>query len=202
MLQHPSKYTLEEIEQHVWESLQKGVQLAKDDFYTGTVATIGLDNTIQQRTVVLRKIIPTEQTLFFYTDVRSQKIKEIEKNSRISFLFYHREQQIQLSFQGNATLHRQNELTESLWKETSIGSRKIYLSEMKSGEVITGWKDGFQKDIRDKRLSLEETEIGKKNFVVVKVKMKKLDWLSLHPAGHARAIFEWACEKKFYWVIP
>lgn len=202
MLKHPSKYSLEEIEKDIWESLKKGTQVNKDDFHTGTIATMGLEGEIQQRTVVLRKVFPSEQTLVFHTDKRSQKVLEINNNPFVSFLFYNRKQQVQLRFEGEATLHHQDELAESTWQNTSIGSRKVYLSEKTPREILTHWEDGIPEELKTKRLSLEETEQGKINFSVVKIKVIRLDWLSLHSEGHARAIFEWIPEKKSYWVAP
>ena len=40
-----------------------------------------------QRTVVLRKTLP-DQSLVLYTDKRTQKIKDLQKNSDFSALFY------------------------------------------------------------------------------------------------------------------
>src|SRR3546814_19981312 len=57
------------------------------------------------RTVVLRTVDSEARALWFYTDLRSRKIGEIQAEPRIALLFHSLSSHPQLRVQAEATLH-------------------------------------------------------------------------------------------------
>ena len=73
----------------------------KHSFRHFTLTTLSLDGGPHSRMVVLRDFDPEKLTFSIYTDSRSEKIKELNKDSRAEFLFYDRNQLLQLAVKVN-----------------------------------------------------------------------------------------------------
>ena len=163
----------------------------------------GSNNEIDGRIVVLRGADENDKIIKFHTDIRSKKIKLIKSNSRVSFLFYDKDEKIQLRIIGNAKINHQNEIAENSWKKTAHMSRKCYLIEDPPGTINQEPTSGLSEEIENFKYTLEESEIGYKNFVVVLTKITSIEWLFLAAKGHRRAKFE--CHDnsiKKYWLTP
>ena len=83
--------------------LQKGVHKKGHPFRYGTFATIGLETLPRLRTVVLRRV-SENLNLTFYIDKRSKKPIHIKENNKVSLLFYHPKQLLQLKIVGLASI--------------------------------------------------------------------------------------------------
>ena len=73
----------------------------KHSFRYFTLTTLSLDGGPHSRTVVLRGFDPEKLTFSIYTDSRSEKMKELNKDSRAEFLFYDSNQLLQLAVKVN-----------------------------------------------------------------------------------------------------
>mgnify|MGYP002786365145 FL=1 len=71
------------------------------------------------------------------------------------------------------------------WKSCPLASRLAYLKNRSSGSAI----DSPEEDQLPTVGSLEETEEGRANFVVVEGRMEQLDYYEILPDLHRRA--EW-----------
>ncbi|MEL7174391.1 MAG: pyridoxamine 5'-phosphate oxidase family protein, partial [Pseudomonadota bacterium] len=70
-----------------WTRLQRGAADKRSAFNTLQIATLGPQGWPEQRTVVLRRVEPSERRVTFHTDRRSAKAAEIESDGRVSLLF-------------------------------------------------------------------------------------------------------------------
>jgi len=194
-------YNLEDILQDCWHRLINGAISAKHPFHSPSIATIREDYP-EIRTVILRKAIPSEKTLIFHTDYRSPKVKQIQKNKAISWLFYDAKARIQLRIKTLATIHHQDELSLHRWNESRLQSKKCYLVDPAPSTPTELPTDGL---VHFEKFDLtEETAAsGYENFAVVRNVITQIDWLFLKHDGHRRAQFKFEeNDVKMNWVVP
>jgi pyridoxamine 5'-phosphate oxidase len=152
------------------------------------VITRGL-NFPEARTVVLRSIDWEQNSLFFQTDVRSAKFRELKFDSKISLLGYSRRRKYQIRFRGTAFLHHRDAVAVASWRKLGVSSRRTYLAQ-NPGAPMAQAGSGIPAEFQSPDLALEATEPGFKNFVSVRVAIEEMDWLLLSPEGHRRALFQ------------
>ena len=75
------------------------------------------------RIVVLRKSDQSNNLIQFHSDIRSDKILKLKKNSNAAFIFYDKEEKIQLRVKVNCVVNHNNEITEQSWSKTAHISR-------------------------------------------------------------------------------
>ncbi len=195
-------YALDGVLQDCWHRLINGVYAARHPFHCPSIATIN-GSFPEIRTVVLRKVIPAERSLIFYTDCRSPKIDQLQKNNAVSWLFYDAKSNIQLRLKTVATIHHQDEIALKHWNESRLESRVCYLVQPAPATRTHLPTDGLPKQLDRFSLSAESLALGYENFAVVKNKVAQIDWLILNPDGHRRAQFIFGeKEVEMCWVIP
>jgi pyridoxamine 5'-phosphate oxidase len=196
------EYSLIDIEQEVWQLLHQATLSAKEPFHTGVLATIGQEGP-NLRTVVLRKVMEVHKTIIFHTDLRSDKIRDIQQNPRVSWLFYDASLRVQIRLAGLAKIHISDELCEIQWQNSRLSSRKCYLTQFAPGSISDFPQTGLPEGFDEREPTESECELGKPNFAVISTHIDWIDWLLLHHKGHKRAQFSWqANELKANWVIP
>ena len=77
------------------DELQRGIHKKGHPFRCGTLATVGLETLPRLRTVVLRKV-SEDLKLHIYTYKRFKKLIHIKENNKVSMLFYHPKQMLQI----------------------------------------------------------------------------------------------------------
>ena len=78
--------------------LQEALTDSSHDFHTLSVSTMNNNQEPVSRTVILRQVDYKKKTLGFHSDVRSEKIKHLKKNPKVSLLFYSKRLRLQLAF--------------------------------------------------------------------------------------------------------
>ena len=194
---------LQEILDQIWTMLNRGVIEAGDPFHTPVLGTTALDHSNSLRTVVLRQVIPSERTLICHTDARSTKVREIQHNPAVSWLFYHPQQQTQLRLTGQARLHADGELADQQWAATRLSSRLIYCVTEPPGTPTGQPTSGLPEALETRLPSLTECEAGRPNFMVIACRVDSIDWLILRNTGHRRARFTWPDDRlTAAWLTP
>jgi pyridoxine/pyridoxamine 5'-phosphate oxidase len=192
------RYTLNEIEQDIWRRLSD----ENSAFRWGALAT----QTAQAprlRMVVVRKVLPLERTLLFYTDKRSAKVAELLANPAVGWLFYDDASKIQIRLEATATLHTDDFLAHASWQETPLTNRREYLSTMPPSTPVAEPLSGLPEEVLQKELTIEESEKGRVNFMVVASRIHTMDWLHLDRQGHQRAQFSHTENgASAHWIIP
>ena len=188
--------------QKIWELLNLGLKNRNSPFHI-PVFICGNENKYDGRIVVLRGINENEKKIWFHSDIRSNKIKNIKYNPSTSLLFYDKSDKVQLRIDGTCKVNYQNETSKNSWKKTAHISRQCYLgikAPRSNSNIATS---GLTKNIDDFNYSIEESETGYKNFCVVEFYINSIEWLYLAAKGHRRALFSLDkknIEKK--WLIP
>jgi pyridoxamine 5'-phosphate oxidase len=192
--QHPDN--LDETLSRTLKLLANGVTDSKSLFHTPTVSLLDQD-TIKNRTMVLREFSPNDRLLRFHTDYRSSKISQINLNPNASVHIYDPSEKIQIKLEGMAKLHYQDTITQMAWKNSKEMSKACYSVPLPPG---TSLEDPTLGDIEPKKLVLEA---GYQNFAVLIFTFHQLEYLYLMATGHRRALFSWYENKlSSSWLAP
>ncbi len=197
------KYDLPALEKDCWHRLVNGAVQGRNPMHNAVVANMSQAG-INMRTVVLRKALPTEKQLTFYTDIRSGKWGEIEQHNFISWLLYDAAARIQIRASGLASLHQTDELANQAWSNSNVMNRKNYLSILIPSVATSDPVSGLTQEMETEDVSLEQTEQGRKNFGVITTQIKWMEWLWLNGSGHRRANFVYDEAGRFTanWLVP
>ena len=203
MIKRKEKWdSLEGILEGIWSMLTRGAKGFNDPFHWPVLGTMKQDY-CSQRSVILRRIILPERILVCNTDARAAKVTEIKDNSRVSWLFYHPKQKIQLRITGIAELHTGDAFADNQWSLTPIPSRLNYCAVLPPGTPVDEPTSGLPDFLMNKLPSLMNTEKGRKNFLTISSTIDSIDWLSLNILGNRRARFEWSEDRlNSTWLVP
>ena len=193
---------LDKVYSKIWNLLNLGLQNRDAPFHI-PVFICSNKNKSEGRIIVLRGIDKKEKKIWFHSDIRSSKINALKNNPKSVLLFYDKSEKIQLRVCGYAKINYQNKITEKSWKKTAHMSRQCYLGNKAPGSDTPNPTSGLTEDIDNSKYTLEESEIGYKNFCVIETFIKSIEWLYLAAKGHRRAYFSFknnSLEKK--WLIP
>ena len=193
---------LDKIYLKIWELLGIGLKNRDLPFHI-PVFICGNKNRSDGRIVVLRGVDEKEKKIWFHSDIRSNKVKILNSNSKSSLLFYDKNEKIQLRISVNTKINYRNDITRNSWKKTAHMSRQCYLGEKAPGSDSLDPTSGLTSDIDNLKYTIEESEIGYGNFCVIETFIKSIEWLYLAAKGHRRAYFSFknnSLEKK--WLIP
>jgi len=193
---------LNKVYSKIWDLLILGLKNRNAPFHI-PVFICGNKEKIDGRIVVLRGVNEKEKKIWFHSDIRSNKVKNLKSNSNATLLFYDKVEKVQLRIGVNTKINYQNGITEKSWKKTALMSRQCYLGEKAPGSNSLEPSSGLTESIDNLKYSLEESEVGYKNFCVIETFIKSIEWLYLAAKGHRRAYFTFknnSVEKK--WLIP
>ena len=197
------EYNLTDLEKDCWVRLLNGSLKGRDPLHNPTVANVN-EHGVNLRTVVLRKVNTAEKTLAFHTDLRSGKWSELQENNNISWLFYDVAGRFQIRLAGKASLHQSDEIANEGWLKSNENSRKIYMGEIAPSLQSELPTSGVPAAFETTNPTLEESEVGRKNFGIVITKVNWMEWLWLNSKGHRRATFTYENNGniKSNWLIP
>jgi pyridoxine/pyridoxamine 5'-phosphate oxidase len=190
--------------ERIWMLFERAAKNRRDAFHTPALATMGLAGEPQVRTMVLRRFEREPPALFFHVDLRSPKIAEIERDSHVSCLFYDAAEKLQLRIRGRAIIHRDDELSDRQWRESTPFSLRAYCGDA-PGTPKSAADSGLPEVLRDREPTAEESEIlGRKNFSVVRSTVEEIDAYELNVRGHRRVLFKFheSGEIEKQWLTP
>ena len=198
-----SKENTNEIFEDIKRNLTRGVKDRKHTFHTPVFCNIDNENSIESRVVVLRQFDSPNMVLNFHTDFRSPKILGLQQNNNSLLVFYDHKLKIQLRIKTTSTINNQNKVTQEMWEQTKLFSRKCYLTEKAPSSSTNLPEDGIDESLGGREPTLEESERGYKNFTVVQNQIQQIDWLYLAASGHRRLkIILKKQIPSFQWIIP
>lgn len=182
----------QELLQSVLAELRKGAVQKKHAFHKVVLSTISA-NQPASRWVVFRKLTAENHFLIF-TDARSEKVEELQKNPHATLLFYHQRQGVQVRVNGTAILHHQDDLTATYWPgvKGSHGA-KSYQTTAAPCTAIPSAEAGNTTDA-----SLDD-----RHFMIIEVIPHTIEALQLGRESHIRVAFEKDGDQwKGTWLVP
>ncbi|MDB4279850.1 pyridoxamine 5'-phosphate oxidase family protein [bacterium] len=189
-----------EIEKKIWLMLDDAV-INRSSPFRIPVFICGDQSDFDGRIVVLRKSDQLNNIIQYHSDIRSDKITKIKKNKNASMLFYDKEEKIQVRLKVECVVNYNNEITKESWLKTGHISRKCYLIDNDPGTESYNPTSGLKRELDNFEFTMEQSEMGYKNFTVIQCKIKIIEWLYLAAKGHRRAKFDLDNNKKI-WLVP
>ncbi len=184
---------LEDIEKLIWDLFHQGTKNRKSSFHYPTIATKGV-KTFNLRTVILRKVVREKRIITFYTDFRSNKVKELKHNKQLALHIYDKKNNIQIQAEGASKIINKKKINQEIWDLLPNYSKAIYLSKKAPGSKIKYEKEA---------LEYLDYAKGYENFTIVKAKIRKIIFLQLNKEINRKALFKYERNKKACsWVIP
>jgi hypothetical protein len=140
---------------------------------------------VNQRTVIHRQF-SNGNTSLIYTDSRSKKVAQLEKNPISSLLFYDSKNKLQISVAGLISVHTDDEFSEI--EKKKVENLDDYTNAPLPGVGIVGSGDYKKGDV---------------HFTVLQFNWLEVDLLQLNRNGHKRAILR-RDENKWTgtWIVP
>lgn len=193
--------TPEEILERIFLNFEAGTKSRKHPFHLGVFATVD-DSSPQVRYVVLRRFWREGPKLAFHSHMSSPKIRDIESNPAVSWVFYDPSNKVQVRVRGTAVVHREDEIEEEQWTKTTNLAKRCYLGKpagLENPEATSGLPFGPM----DIEIDID-VEAGRGNFVVVSTIVESIDCLELDVRGHRRSRFEWIDGEliRTVWLTP
>ena len=189
-----------EIIKKIWLMLDDAITNRSSQFRTPTFIC-GDQLDFDGRIVVLRKSDQKNNLLQFHSDIRSDKIEKLKKNSKAAMLFYDKEEKIQVRLKVDCTINHGNDVTKDSWSKTQHISRKCYLVDNGPGSETEIPTSGLKPELDNFDYTKEQSEEGYRNFTVIQCEVKLIEWLYLAAKGHRRARFNLENNKNT-WLIP
>ena len=189
-----------EIKKKIWLMLDDAITNRASQFRIPTFIC-GDQSDFDGRIVVLRKSDQLNNIVQFHSDIRSDKIEKLKKNSKAAMLFYDKDEKIQVRLKIECVVNHNNEITKESWSKTQHISRKCYLVDNGPGSESTSPTSGLKPELDNFEFTMEQSEEGYKNFTVIQCKIKLIEWLYLAAKGHRRARFDLET-KKDTWLVP
>ena len=153
------------------------------------------------RIVVLRKSDQKNNIVQFHSDIRSDKIEKLKDNLKAAMLFYKKKKKIQVRLKVVCTINHDNNITKESWLKTVHMSRKCYLVNNGPGTESDKPTSGLKPELDNFGFTIEQSEVGYKNFTVIQCEIKSIEWLYLAAKGHRRAKFDLETNKNT-WLVP
>ena len=171
-------------------------------YRTFTLATID-EKMPSLRTVVLRDFSLEENFFDCHSDLRSPKIKQLEKNNEFSALFYSSEKKIQLRFKGTVEIFHKNSITKQRWDNVTPSSKRCYMGPYNPSDVLEEYHPNIPDNVQFKDPTDQDSLSGYNNFVIIRCHFYEIDFLKLKYSGHQRCKFVFDKEKiNVSWVAP
>ena len=189
-----------EIKKKIWLMLNDAIINRSSQFRIPTFIC-GNQSDFDGRIVVLRKSDQKNNIIQFHSDIRSDKIEKLKKNSNAAMLFYDKEEKIQVRLKLECTVNYDNAITKESWSKTQHISRKCYLVDNGPGSKSDTPTSGLKPELDNFEFTMEQSEVGYKNFTVIQCKVKSIEWLYLAAKGHRRARFDIETNKDT-WLVP
>ena len=125
------------------------------------------------RTLVLRGFERSPACAEMHTDARAAKARDIAQTGAVTLLAWSSADHLQLRFEGEARLHRDDDVARARWDRLSTNARNTYGLRAHPGTTIVDPEDQSHLD----------PEQQFQQFTVILVSLASVDMLRLGPEG-------------------
>ncbi|MCU0870169.1 MAG: pyridoxamine 5'-phosphate oxidase family protein [Burkholderiales bacterium] len=180
---------------HVWRQLERAVHDRHAQWRAPVLATVGRDGAPHARTVILRGADAAASRLWLHTDARSAKVDDLVRAARASLVFYDRRSELQARVDGDVTVLRDGLEVDAAWARLGDGAKRNYRTALAPGTPAPS-PDAAAAGTGP---APAPSEHGRTHFAVMRVDVRCIETLLLHPDGHRRARF---ARDASTWCVP
>ncbi|MDZ7857067.1 pyridoxamine 5'-phosphate oxidase family protein [Sphaerotilus sp.] len=166
----------------LWAELARAATVRGHPWRQVTLATTCPQLGPQARTVVIREVDLDARELLIYTDTRSPKVAQLDQDPRAQIVCWSAALGWQLRLRCVVGCETEGLDVTSRWATLRhTRAAQDYLSPLAPGSVLGS--DGVM---------AAAAPPGERRgaFAVLRARVLEMDWLSLDPAGHQRAVFD------------
>ncbi len=194
---------INDIEKICWQMLHDGATNRKSVMHQAVIAT-AVDSVAHMRTVVLRRVDVDTKKIYLHTDMRSKKMDDLYQTNHLSWLVYDQSQRTQIRLGGKIIIHHLDDLCIEHWGKTGHHSRRYYMTDQPPTTELNQTSTGLNEALTAFDYTLEESEAGFQNFVVVETCIDWMEWYYTHSKGNRRARFTYHENKlsSSSWLMP
>lgn len=188
---------------HVWNMLFQATVKRNHPMRTAVLATADPEQGPFARTVVLREADTQAYQLVFFTDIRSHKVSQIQRQEMIATLYWDPGKKVQIRCRGKGTLEQGTDRCREIWDRLNTAGRRAYATVQapgtKVGEYTTGLPSGWSDDWSDVK-----TAPAFAHFAILIQDVVEMNVLHLEQEGHQRALFTRQSDDtwEMTWLIP
>ena len=128
--------TLPALLDDVWRRIAAGLNGRWPPWGLPTLATLSAHGP-RARVLALRSVDPGERLFVLHTDARSDKVRELRADSRVSLVFWDPGDAIEARFTGTASVHCRDEVAREAWQQVSLLRRMASAIEYAPGAVLS-----------------------------------------------------------------
>lgn len=185
-----------------WRLLERGASDPAAGMHYPVLATRGLDDLPNARTVLLWRAERGVRRLYFSTDVRSPKYAELARTPWALLVFYEQAEQTQLRIHAHVHVRGDDALAAAAWRDLPSETRRVFATSVAPGHPAPAPVAGPPPEVMNANSHAEAA--GFQHFVLLEAVVAHLDWLYISPTGHRRAAFTWsgAGEPQARWLYP
>ncbi|MBC7728230.1 MAG: pyridoxamine 5'-phosphate oxidase family protein [Microbacteriaceae bacterium] len=181
----PRLESLEQIYQACWHELGQAPRDKTHAFRLLGLATVDGEQA-DLRSVVLREVLADQRTLVLFTDARSPKVTQIQRQPAGTLLAWCKRLSWQLRLRVQLEVETSGPAVSSRWARLKMTpAAQDYLSPLPPGAPL-----GRPVPERSSR----------EHFAVINARVQSIDWLELRAEGHRRAAFDAAGQGQ--WLTP
>lgn len=160
----------------IWQELARATQDRHHAWRTPVLATLGLDQHPNARTVVLRQARQPTDELVFFTDGRSPKVAELQAQPQATLVFWSPQLRWQLRVSARLQALTSGPEVDAAWARVGQSAA--------AGDYLTAQPPG--QALKDEPTAPAST--GTHHLAVVVARIGSMDWLALGLDGqHQRA---------------
>jgi pyridoxamine 5'-phosphate oxidase len=184
--------------------IEEGVTNRRAASHHPIIANIDTSGRPSQRVMILRECNWVSSALRFHSDLRSDKISQIEANADASVLMYDEAAKLQIRLTGRLSLGTE-EAAEQAWNASTEFARRCYMAQSAPGSQANAPMSGLPAWIEGKQPTLDMLIDARQNFAILWFEFDRIDWLYLANNGHRRAKFVRDAQSHAWngnWLIP
>ena len=196
----PEAIESDDISRRIWVQLQRASVDRHHEWRTPVLASMGVDGSVQARTVVLRRADIEAKRLFFYTDRRSPKVLELKANPAASLVFWSRRLNWQIRAQLGTRILEVGPEVDLAWASVAQSpAAGDYLASAPPGSELPATVVVPETPAGLEGLQHVDLHRGPHHLAVVCADVLSIDWLELTRAGHRRALLTNGAPQ---WLVP
>lgn len=186
--------TPQAIRHQVWIELARATQDRHHAWRTPVLATIDPDGSPRARSVVLRRAQASAQSLDFYTDGRSPKVRELQHQPRAQCVFWSARLGWQLRIQVVCSVFLLGPEVDRVWSQIKPSKA--------AGDYLSPAAPGALQNNQATQINAQqatEPTGPDHHLAIVRAQVCQMDWLELSRNGHRRAQFT---PTSWDWLTP
>jgi pyridoxamine 5'-phosphate oxidase len=197
----PTLIDLPDIQAALWSELTRATHDKHHEWRSLALATVDGESA-DARTVVLREVDTSAQSLCFFSDARAGKLAQIQARPQGMLLLWSRRLSWQLRLRVHLSAQTEGLAVSSRWARLKTSpAAQDYLAPLAPGVALPTPAAAGDAELATAANATTATKVTEQRayFALLTAQVQSMDWLELRATGHRRAVFDASGAR---WVTP